>query len=303
MELVLRPRRQTVGEKRGPGSGEAGGPVTRPVRGGARGRCPWRRRMGLLAVVAGLMVALGPAPPAAAHAVLLETSPAAGTVLDQAPEEVTLRFNEPVSVSLGGIRILDEAGGSVDAARARGSGDGTTLTVALPELPDGAYVVAWRVVSADSHPVRGAFVFRIGEAGDGNEEALLSRLLGSEPGGSWLVGGLLAFVRFAAFAGLSVLVGAVAFVAVIWRDGANSPRVRRLAAGAWAVAFVATLGGIVLQGPYVAGLPLADGVRPSVLADLLSTRFGQVWSARAVLLLAGLPLLWVLRRAGGGPPR
>ncbi|MGH9034894.1 MAG: copper resistance CopC family protein, partial [Acidimicrobiia bacterium] len=111
-----------------------------------------RLRRLLVVVLAGVVLVALPAPPAAAHAVLVETNPAAATLLEAAPEAVTLRFNEPVSVSLGGVRVLDEEGKLVDAGRVRRSGDGTTLTVPLPDVADGAYVVAWRVVSADSHP-------------------------------------------------------------------------------------------------------------------------------------------------------
>ena len=43
-------------------------------------------------------------------------------------------------------------------------GDRTTAAVKLPAgLKDGTYVVAWRVTSADSHPVSGAFSFSIGQ--------------------------------------------------------------------------------------------------------------------------------------------
>jgi copper transport protein len=253
----------------------------------------------LLAVASVLML---PAAPAQAHAVLLETAPPAATVLEKAPEAVTLRFNEPVSAALGGVRVLDADGERVEAGRVSRSPDGTTLSVPLENVDDGPYVVAWRVISADSHPLRGAFVFRVGAAGAGDDRDLVSRLLASEKG-SPFVGGLFTGVRFAAFGALALLVGGAAFVGLVWPAGAASRRVRRLLVGAWAVALAATLAGLVLQGPYAAGLPLADGLKPSVLADVLSTRFGQVWAARVALLLAAVPLLRALHRFEHGLPR
>lgn len=61
----------------------------------------WRRAGALAAVLCGLLAALVPVAPASGHGRLVRTTPAAGTILANAPLEVLLTFNEPVSAIPG----------------------------------------------------------------------------------------------------------------------------------------------------------------------------------------------------------
>ncbi|MDG4767677.1 copper resistance protein CopC [Solwaraspora sp. WMMD406] len=135
-----------------------------PVRSVASRRHPSRvRRTCLLAVpgmVLGIVLAAAVASPAAAHATLLANDPADGALLAEAPQTVTLTFNEAVQVRPDGVNVLDAAGTPVEAT-AR-SVDSTVVIDLPPELADGTYVVSWRVISADSHPVAGGFSFAVG---------------------------------------------------------------------------------------------------------------------------------------------
>lgn len=114
----------------------------------------------------GVLLALAVASPAAAHATLLSNDPADGALLADAPESVTLTFNEAVQVRPDGIQVLDAAGTPVESsARSVDS----TVVIDLPaQLADGTYVVSWRVISADSHPVVGGFSFSIGAPSAGS---------------------------------------------------------------------------------------------------------------------------------------
>jgi methionine-rich copper-binding protein CopC len=85
------------------------------------------------------------------HAVVLETIPADGALLDSAPDQVVIRFNEPVA--LVSAQILNAAGEElIPAAPARV--EGHELRIALqPSLAEGSYVASYRAISTDSHPV------------------------------------------------------------------------------------------------------------------------------------------------------
>ena len=109
-----------------------------------------------------IVVVLGAAAaPASAHAQLVSTNPADGAHVEPAPKRVSLRFSEHVSLKLGGVRVLNTDGERVDKDDAKAVND--TVTVGLRDgLGDGSYVVAWNVISADSHPVNGAFTFVVG---------------------------------------------------------------------------------------------------------------------------------------------
>jgi copper transport protein len=233
--------------------------------------------------------------PAFAHAVLEQTSPAAGQVLDQPPKSVTLGFSEPVEVALGAIRVFNSRGERLDIGNAlHPGGQQNRVRVDLPDLDDDSFVVTWRVISADAHPVRGAFTFQVGEgAAAGNLQSLSERLL-ADQGGDQTVGFFYAVARFTVFASLALLIGAAAFLVLIWPRGRESPGAARLMWTGWIGAFVATIAGIGLDGAYAGALPLGDAFKPSVVSDVLDTRFGRVWLLRLVLLLVALPLLRLL---------
>ncbi|MET4224977.1 copper resistance CopC/CopD family protein [Oerskovia enterophila] len=114
----------------------------------------------VVAAVAGVVLMLASATPATAHAVIVDTDPRDGTVLEEPPARLTLTFNEPVRVVPDGIVLLDAAGSTVPTTA--GAVD-SRVEIAVPgELDDGTYVVSWRVTSGDTHPVAGALTFSVG---------------------------------------------------------------------------------------------------------------------------------------------
>lgn len=110
------------------------------------------------AVVMGAVVI---ATPAHAHTDLVTTTPANGDVLDGAPTAVTLTFNEELLEAAVRVSITDESGAVVakDIAESAGS----DVIVPWPaDLAAGTYVVSYRVVSGDGHPVSGDLTFTYG---------------------------------------------------------------------------------------------------------------------------------------------
>jgi copper transport protein len=244
-----------------------------------------------------------PAGPASAHAVLLETTPGNSEVLEEAPGAITLKFNEPVSGQLGGVKVFPTEGDEITPEHVETSPDGTTVTAHLPPLDPGAYAVSWRVVSVDAHPIRGAFTFSVGDAPGADAGAQLAeRLRGAGGGGSDAVGLVFGVARFAVFAGLSVLVGGMAFLWLLWPAGYASARAQRILLAAWAVSLVATVAGIGLQGAYASGGSLADVFDTGLIADVLESRFGIVWLLRAGLLLPVGSLILRMGTPGSAPP-
>src|SRR5690349_12483113 len=117
-------------------------------------------RLALLSLVAGALV---PAS-AFAHATIVSTTPADQQVLKVQPREVRLKWSEAVDLGSHAVRLLDSSGSEVATAPARHApgGEATAVLSLPPGLAHGTYVVAWRVVSSDSHPVSGAFSFSVG---------------------------------------------------------------------------------------------------------------------------------------------
>jgi copper transport protein len=102
------------------------------------------------------------AAPALAHGGSETSSPGDGSTYRSSspPSSVTVHLVGVGRVKLGFVRVYDERGRIVNAG-AHLTGDGTTVVASLPKLGEGNYVVSWRVVRADAHPVHGAFTFAV----------------------------------------------------------------------------------------------------------------------------------------------
>ncbi|HEY1315954.1 MAG TPA: copper resistance protein CopC [Gaiella sp.] len=233
-----------------------------------------------------MVAALAIVGAASAHATLVSSTPANDEVLRRAPAQVVLRFNEPVETAFGSVRVYDGAARRVD--------DGHTtrpqpqeVAVGLRQgLPKGTYTVAWRVISADSHPVSGAFVFHVGKPGAG-AAGIASQVLG-EQAGSATIDRTFDVVRFLNFAFILLCAGGAGALALVFVNEASAIRRPLWAALAitgvlLAVASVAAIG---LEGAKASGLGLGSAFRASLFRDVLETQFGKVSLARAGLALA-----------------
>ena len=118
-------------------------------------------RIALLVVAAAGALAL---PAAAwAHAVLVRTSPLPSSVVNSPPPVVLLTYSEAVEPRFAIVSITNAAGQQqIAGSPRRSAADPNTLVVPLHRLAQGWYLVYWRVISVDGHPVRGAFTFAVG---------------------------------------------------------------------------------------------------------------------------------------------
>ncbi len=251
----------------------------------------------LVAMALAVLGVITLAPPAFAHATLAATSPTNGAVLEQSPRLVQLDFSEEVEFSLGSVRLFDAAGGQVDLGPVtRVAGDSTKLEANVRgTLARGTYVVAWRVASADSHPVHGAFSFSVGAALGGDTNGLIARLL-SSGGSDSTVGAAVAVTRWVSFTGLAYLVGALVVVVLVWPVGASRRGVRRSLWLAFGVLVGVTVAAFCLQGAYASGGPLRDVIDPAIWREVAGSRFGQAMQLRLAVLVLASPLLWLLGR-------
>ena len=119
------------------------------------------RYAGLLVLAAAAALVL----PAAAwgHAALVRTAPSASGTVNAPPEQITLVYSEPIATSFAIVSVTDAAGRQVTSGEPRSApGAPQTLVTPLRRVAEGWYLVFWRVISADGHPVRGAFTFAVG---------------------------------------------------------------------------------------------------------------------------------------------
>jgi methionine-rich copper-binding protein CopC len=99
---------------------------------------------------------------ATAHAVLVRSSPAASSVLKQAPKEIRLSFNENVEPRFSSITLNRGDGGKVETGSVTADPrKRTDLVLPLSELQPGKYQVQWQMMSTDTHRINGSFAFEI----------------------------------------------------------------------------------------------------------------------------------------------
>ncbi|MEU9230948.1 copper resistance CopC/CopD family protein [Streptomyces subrutilus] len=246
----------------------------------------------LVLVLAALLAALfTAASPASAHAALTASDPADGAVVATAPAQVTLSFSEQVALGDDSIRVLDPQGKRVDTGELRDMCSGSTIrygTALRPGLPNGTYTVAWQAVSADSHPISGAFTFSIG-APSATDVTLPAAQAGGGP-----VGIAYGIARYAAYAGFTVLVGGAAFILLCWRRGAAERPLQKLVVRAWVTLTAATLAMLVLRAPYTGSGRFADVFDLEGLKAVLETKTGASLISRLLLLGAAALFIAVL---------
>jgi copper transport protein len=243
---------------------------------------------GLVALVVVILLVLA-ATPASAHAMLEGSNPAADAVLTAPPSSVELTFNEAITLLPDSIRVFGPDGVRVDnTSVARSHGDGATAAVGLrPDLSAGSYLVSYRVVSADSHPIEGAYTFAVGHVSRAPD------LVGSDDGSNAVDIGL-GVSRWLSYAGSALGLGGFAFLVWCWPAGWSVRRARLLVTGGAGVLIVGTLLGLLLKGPYDEGSGLAAVTDGPLLRQVLATTYGQALDAR-LLLLAALVLLLTYR--------
>ena len=118
------------------------------------------RRPALIAAIGALLFFFFPTT-AYAHDHLVSSSPEAGAVLSEAPAEITLVYSAELTSAGATVLIIDEEG--TDWANSEPAITGDTVTVAVQDhIASGAYVVQWRVVSSDGHPITGEVPFTLG---------------------------------------------------------------------------------------------------------------------------------------------
>jgi copper transport protein len=250
----------------------------------------WRRRLALApawaAVVLGIVLLVS--SPASAHATLQGSTPAPNTVLHQPPASVDLTFNEGVTLLPDSVRVFGPDGGQVDDQHVtHPHGDGGSVGVGLrAQLGAGTYLVAYRIISADSHPISGAYTFSIGHRS--------TAPTGDIAGGSSGVALGLGVSRWLTYAGSALGLGGLAFLSWCWPAGWASRRARRLVHRGVGLLAVGTLLALLLKGPYDAGRGLGQLADGALLREVLGTTYGRALGARLVLL--ALLVLLLARR-------
>ena len=254
--------------------------------------------VGLLA----MGVVAGSAGPAAAHANLVGTEPAYGTVVAADTRRALIRYDLPVE--LKGAQIsLERSGRPLKVGRPTyASPDRKDVSVPLPPLAPGSHVLTWFLFGSDGDVMGAELAFNVpSTAGSAPAPFPPSDPQAGPPPAEQRSFAPLAraqdATRLMASASLVVLVGGMTFVALLWPAGARLRRTRVLLWVSLAGALVANAGALGLKGAAVQGQSALAAFSPAALSALNGTHVGRVLLARLAFLLLAVPLMVFLTRA------
>ena len=211
-----------------------------------------------------------------AHAYLVRTSPAASAQVNKPPTQLSLTFDEAVEPRFMVVSVTDAGGHSQTAGRPRRSpADPDTIVTPLKRVPEGWYLVYWRAISADGHPVRGAFTFALGPNPGPPPQFVIPSLTESSATASLLTLRWVSFLAVMAAIGLFVLRTLIARPLVARVSGASLRNV--------SLTFALSLGVALIMIPVYVEVATAKFAFRSVfdVAGVVplerSSSFGRAW--------------------------
>jgi copper transport protein len=236
----------------------------------------------LIVAMIGLGTLVLPAAPASAHAAMLAATPEPGSVVASAPSEITVTFTEGITPVPDRTQVLAPNGKRVTGL-VTATGSTLRIQVRRADQPLGTYLVSYRIVSGDSHPVGGAMTFSVG--------APSARPPESDPGSVHpSVTAAVPTIKFIGYAGLTLIIGPALLLALLWpRRLSRRGPLLLVRAGVIGTA-AATLAALWTQAPNSSGAPLWD-VSVTELADVLASPYGVILLSRLAVLAAAAALL------------
>ena len=237
------------------------------------------RRRGLFALVA-LAALLGLPSSAAAHAYLVKTVPAASQVLNGSPPNIQLTYDEAVEPRFAIISVTSASGRQETTGPVRRSpANPDTLVVPLrPHLPEGWYLIYWRAISVDGHPVEGAFTYAVGPNPGPAPQFRVPNISATAITPQLLI------TRWLMFVGIMVAIGLFVFRLLVVRPVAR--RVDGVRFRAVSVAFVAfSILGLLATPLYLDFATANDSLRSVFDVGALVPLFGVTAFGRAILKL------------------
>jgi copper transport protein len=257
-----------------------------------------RRRWPAFLALALIVLALPAA--ASAHAYLVSTYPSASGILSSPPSQVRLTFDEAVEPRFADISVTNSSNPPVQETTApvsRSPTNPNTLVVPLRHLKEGWYLVYWRAISVDGHPVRGAFTFAVGPNAGPAPQFVIPSITESAATPQ------LVTARWAVFLSLMTAVGLFVLRILIARPAARrveGTSLRPVSIAFWVAAGVGLLALPIYLLLETAQFALTSVVHVGKLVPLVrSSDFGRsyvdLWICFALFVAAAAVALWVDR--------
>jgi copper transport protein len=242
----------------------------------ARALCQLTTAFALALTLSGAMTAL-------AHGLIERAEPPVGGATASAPTRVRIWFTEPIEPRFSRLEVYPAGSSSqIDLGDVKREGDRSLAVSLPPRLPDGAYIVVWQVLTlSDGHTTSGSYSFGVGVAAEPTQTLAAERSLFADA------------IRFLSLGGQAVLAGVAVFRWAIRLE--DEKRFRRslfwVMHSTRAALVLGLIGSLYVQS-HSAGAPAVE---------VLTTRWGLVWLARAALIgVVAARSDWLMRGEGAG---
>jgi copper transport protein len=221
---------------------------------------------------------------AGAHASLTSSEPAADSVVEVAPGEVTLVFSGNVVAGPGTIQVFGPNQANVETG-APTPAKGTSISQSFDGSQTGTYGVGYRVSSEDGHVINGSFTFSVGE--EGGDGAAAASDAGSVDRSLQVA---FSTARFVEVVALLLAAGGGLFACVIapgWRP--------RLLVTSLVVLLLAYGAGFLIDTAILQGTSIREAFDMDALAATADTPFGRSLKLRALVALVAIGPALLLR--------
>lgn len=100
------------------------------------------------------------APPALAHAIVVDAEPRVNAEVPAAGFPVKLRFNSRIDHKRSRLLVLDRNGAEIEIPH-EADAPADQLLAKVPSLAPGSYKLRWQVLAIDGHVTRGDIPFKV----------------------------------------------------------------------------------------------------------------------------------------------
>jgi copper transport protein len=179
--------------------------------------------------------------------------------------------------------VVAPSGKRINVGDPVAAGNRMTIQVSATDRPLGTYIVSYRVISADSHPLAGAFAFSVG-APSATPPAVTNA--GVHP----VVAVAVPVAKYLGYAGLTLTIGPALMLAVLWPRRLTQHGPRRVVRAGLILLAAGTALSLWLQAPAASGAGPFD-VSFVEFRQVVTSDFGILQLARLAVIAAAAALL------------
>jgi len=231
-----------------------------------------------------------------AHAYLQQSTPSANETVLGSPSKITLQFNESIQPAFHSIQVTNSAGERVDLDDSHiADNQPKTLEGSVQaNLPDGLYIIGWKIISGDGHPLEGNIPFQIGNSSSSTNVPTATST-GYYPGLDLIV------IRWLLYLSTAFLLGILSFYLFMYPS--NPTAKHRLPQRSRMMLWI-SYGGIVAS--IVLSLPLQATIEARLqwselwttpwVEQMMQTSFSTIWLLQLVMVIVLGGVMYIANR-------